>query len=212
MEKKSKNTKSYTEQLEELIHAENLSSYLNLYRHLKDLKEKFKKSGDEKQLIKILSAAAGNKKIIESVIVGWSDSASCYAYVARQYLYGQGKPEDYAFNFLIFALIYDLEKYTRRPKYKLVENFLAENNIYPADAAASMDYDRLRIRFKRLDFDDMASKLLFLDLAYFSTLNLETEEWGNEKNSLLAACLVSPGIYPGFITDAIKNLEVINSA
>jgi hypothetical protein len=125
----------------------------------------------------------------------------------------EGRREDFAINFLIYALIYDLKCYTGKYNYALVDGFLQEHNI------ENSNYASLGKKFRRLSFSHIANLW-----QAFGFINSTAEQFAKSTMSnnmpyfTLAILLYLEGILdeksvaPGKINQSILNLSTDKKA
>lgn len=179
------------EKLEDLIPTINTKIYLDFYKRLTKIKipsaqdnvmlEAFEKAGSIRKILeKLRQINCSNKNDIEEI----------YSHIIRAIVKKQGKEKtlstivgimtrkrgsfkpDYALQFLIYALVYDLKLYTGTPHYEVIATFLSKHlteNIFT--------YDDVRKRYKEIKPNDIKDILPALELLisnypnpYFSSL------------------------------------------
>jgi len=69
--------------------------------------------------------------------------------MVRKPMRRQGKPRNWAFNFLLFALVNDMNLLTGQPQYNAVLGVFDKHRI---EEALSLSYDNLRKDFDKIDF------------------------------------------------------------
>jgi hypothetical protein len=71
----------------------------------------------------------------------------------------KNRHRDNAFDVLLYALIHDVKEYTSKPKYKIVCDFLSEQNIEPENRQTKddeiMEVGNLSKHYKALKFEDI---------------------------------------------------------
>jgi hypothetical protein len=163
------------ERLATFIPLENIQLYLKLYRALQ--KTKFR--GLKEFPVKEISAIEKNLfRLYESewidienllnmydslfISIFWSkDGENFQESTAASEMKKVGSPSNYAFNFLIFAIIYDMKNFTQKPHYGEVVNFLEECEIINRVSDVKFTEEDLRKRFKRLRFIEIAKSLFY---------------------------------------------------
>lgn len=85
------------------------------------------------------------KTICEKYIENDNFEDECAQELKEVWQAQKGRPQDVALNVLIFGLVHDLKMNTGKPKYGLVADFLAEQNIL------ELAEDEVRKRFKRMN-------------------------------------------------------------
>jgi hypothetical protein len=75
----------------------------------------------------------------------------------------RGKPRNWAFNFLLFALVNDMNLLTGQPQYNAVLGVLDRHRI---EEALSLSYDNLRRDFDKIDFYGPDGIMSVLEILY----------------------------------------------
>ncbi|MCX5804385.1 MAG: hypothetical protein NTU69_12805 [Proteobacteria bacterium] len=198
-----------TKELCQLIPVENIAYYCWIYHGIKEMElysreddgPQYKLSRITKELQKLKRQEWVNDNNFKDILLKLFSSMSIDKLLKLSFseMLKKGRPvphnkkrrsrkKDWALNFLVYALIFDLKSYTKKPHYDLVFNFLKNLGIIPDDQDR-VTSDHLRKRFQRLKIND-----IFLILDANSVLNNKTP--------------VSPpgidGFYAGFLYEYLQ--------
>jgi hypothetical protein len=101
-----------------------------------------------------------------------------------------GKPKDVSFDALIYCIIRQIQKATGKPNYKLVVDFLEEQNLINLESDdTKVDEEALRKRYKRIEFTSLKNQYDTLRTSFLGPLFLSQ---GATYHSKLADLLIPP--------------------
>ena len=189
--KKEMKMKNEGTELEELLPAGNVKIYLNFYyaihktqqtpsqypkKELRDLRRGLKKIGLTNEELNQI-----DKEILLKCLL---NPKACRAQAGA--LLRMRK--DFAKDFLIHALVFDLKLKTKKPKYELVTAFLHSHKV----SSKIQGSEDIRKRYKRVSFEDVVE-----NFGLFLMIN---------PSSFQKILKVTSGIFPGFLTECRKKL------
>lgn len=174
--KKEKKEEVQKTTLEKLIPTQNINLYLKIYDAMKNTKFRGLKEFPVKEI------SAIDKNLMRLYEMGWfekedllflmdsllgliyesKDGDNFQEAVVKTEIRKVGSPSHYAFNFLIYALIFDLKYFTKKPHYDKVIDFLVKQKIiHTTEESKVISREELRKRFKRLKFLEVAKSLVY---------------------------------------------------
>lgn len=191
MKKKRKLEKKKNE-LEDLLPTENVKVYLNIYNAIREMHQTLPQYPKkelrylERGLRKIGLKDKEVNSIKKELILKCMFNPSAFREMCRALL---SNSKDYALDFLIYSLVYDLKCKTGKPNYPLVVRFLNKHGIHKIT-----EYEDIRKRYQRLRFDEIVEniRIFFIIGASYPPL----------KNAFDGVA----GIYPGFLVDCLKEI------
>jgi hypothetical protein len=203
-------------ELAKFIPLENIHLYLKLYRALQSTRfrglQEFPAkeiSEIDKNLLRLYKSGWIDMEnltiMMDSLLVSiyWSkDGENINETIAASKIKKVGSPSNYAFNFLIYAIIFDLKYFTRKPHYGKAIDFLQECEIINSTSANFTD-EELRKRFKRLKLIEIVKSLVYASRIAGNENNIQlgkitTEHFKHKK-------------YDGFIHEIFSKMDDILS-
>jgi hypothetical protein len=142
-----------TKRLSKLMPMENIQAYFHVYGVMTEVDSSRKKPASPydrlHEIERSIDVLKGNgwysnakaESIKHSLHQFDPDTLSCF--VSNMHL--TGGAHDKAFDFLVYALLHDLEEYTGKPNYQAVQAFLREQALpEPGESALTVRYHRLK--------------------------------------------------------------------